>query len=265
MSEDRFGRALEFQRETHKRIADEVIPLAEGCLLRTPSIPVIWSVNQIWFGEAVDFDDAVGLAERHLADLPFRHLTVEDQETGPRVEARFAAAGWNVDCEVTMVLGGPADREVDTGAVSEAPPEEVLELMLRWRQETPPREESPDAERQLTELWDREWNARNARLLGVRGRSGALAAITALYSDGVIAQVEDVYTVPEERGRGFARMLVTRAVQLAAEGRHELTFIVADDRDWPQQLYSRLGFDAVGRFWGFHRSATPGRDQPPAR
>lgn len=259
MSDDRFARALEFQRTTHRLVADEVIPLAQGRLLRTPSLPVVWSANQIWFGEAVDFDDALALAERHLADLPFRHLTLEDQETGPTLEERFAAAGWKVDCELTMVLGGAADREVDTAEVLEPAREEVLELMWRWRRETPPPEESPDAERQLTELWDREWRARNARLLGIRGRSGALAAIAALYSDGVIAEVQDVYTVPEERRRGLARLLVSRAVELAAENGSELTFIVADDRDWPKQLYSRLGFEPVGRHWGIHRNQSPAR------
>ena len=112
---------------------------------------------------------------------------------------------------------------------------------------------SAQEERELARCWELEWRARTARLLGIRGRSGGLAAIALLYSDGVIAQVEDVYTVPEERGRGFARALVTRAVRLAREGGHELTFIVADDRGWPKHLYERLGFDAVGRSWSFHR------------
>ena len=41
----------------------------------------------------------------------------------------------------------------------------------------------------------------------------------------------------------------------------DLVFLVADDRDWPKQLYSKLGFDPVGRFWQFTRhppaDATP--------
>lgn len=233
------------------RIADEVTRLAQGRLLRTPSLPEVWAVNQVWIGEAIGFEGAVELAEQHLADLPFRQLTVDDPASGPPLEAAFAAAGWMVGCEVTMVLAAGFDREVDTAPVIDASPEEVLELMKRWRLEEP-REESADAERQLVQYWQREWHARDARLLGVRGSSGALAAITALYSDGVIAQVEDVYTAPEERVHGFARMLVTRAVQLATSAGHELTFIVADDRDWPQQLYGRLGFEPVGWVWGFH-------------
>lgn len=254
------SRALEFQRATHRLIADEVIPIAEGRLLRTPSLPAVWTVNQVWFGEPVDFDDAVAVAERHLAELPYRHLTVEEGGRGARLEAPFTAAGWKVECEVTMVLAGGPDREVDTDAVIEPPRDEVMDLMLRWRREGRPEgEHSPDTERQVAELWRREWDVRNARLLGVRGSSGGLAAITTLYSDGTAAQVENVYTLPEERGRGFARMLVTRALALAAEDGHKLTFIVADDLDWPQQLYARLGFDPVLRVWSFHRDHTPAR------
>lgn len=213
----------------------------------------MWSLNQVWIGEPVGFDQAVGLADRHLADLPFRYLTIEQQAGGAHLEAQFVAAGWKVDCELTMVLGGPPEHPVDTGSVIEAGQDDVLKLMARWRQEEDDRESGPDAERQLAELWRREWEVVGARLFGVRGRAGELAAITALYSDGSIAQVEDVYTVPEERGRGFARMLVTHVRELAVSEGHDLTFIVADDRDWPQQLYMRLGFEPVGRVWGFRR------------
>lgn len=235
------------------------MPIAEGRLLRTPSLPLIWGVNQVWLGQAVAFDDAVALAERHLAKLPFRHLTVDDQRAGALLETRFAAAGWKVDRELTMVLVRAADRVVDTTAVTEAPIAEALELMVRWHREAPAIGESAEADRQLVELWRREWSCRNARLLGVRGRSGQLAAITALYSDQTIAQVEDVYTVPEERGQGFARMLVSRALELAASAAPELTFIVADDRGWPKQLYERLGFEPALRTWSFHRDQAPAR------
>ena len=263
MSDDR-ERAFEFQRTTHRLLADEVIALPQGRLLRTPSLPAIWMSNQVWLGQPIEFDEAVELADRHLAGVPFLHLTVEDQETGPLLEAPFKAAGWKVECDVTMVLRREPDREVDTSQVGEAPRAEVVELMTRWRREGPPREEGADEERQVMELWQREWGARNARLLGVPGRSGALAAIAALYSDGSTAQVEDVYTVPEERGRGFARMLVSRAIELAGEGGHEFTFIVGDDRNWPKELYARLGFEPVGRLWSFHRNRLRG-DQVPAR
>jgi hypothetical protein len=35
-----------------------------------------------------------------------------------------------------------------------------------------------------------------------------------------------------------------------AEG-HDLTFLLADEADWPKQLYEKLGFDAAGSVYEF--------------
>ncbi len=68
------------------------------------------------------------------------------------------------------------------------------------------------------------------------------------------AQLEDVYTAPEERGRGHARALVTHAVAEARQKDPDLIFIVADDNDWPKHLYGRIGFEPIGWTWSFHDS-----------
>lgn len=246
-----FATALAFQRDTIARISDEVISIGEGWLIRTPSLPLAWVLNQVRIARPIEFQEATSLAERHQGELPYRQLVVDDDESGARMEAQFRADHWRVDCEVTMVLAGAPDRFVDTSMVYEPPEDAVLELLRRWigADHAPTAEE----QRELIEYWRREFRVRNAVLLGVRGRSEELAAVTQLYSDGRVAQVENVYTAPEERGRGFARALVSRALELAAESDHELTFIVADDYDWPKLLYARLGFEPVGRTWGFHR------------
>jgi GNAT superfamily N-acetyltransferase len=247
-----FARALAFQRETITLVADDVTPISEGWLIRTPSLPLVWALNQVRIAGAIEFDDAVSLTGRHQRELPYRQLMVESDETGARMEDRFRASRWRVDCEVTMVLVSGPDRRVQTDAVFEPSAEPVLELLRRWNAEDQSHAPTAEEQDQLSEYWQQEFRARDARLLGVRGRSGALAAVTMLYSDGETAQVENVYTAPEERGQGFARALVSRAVELGAEGGHELTFIVADDYDWPKLLYARLGFEPVGRTWAFH-------------
>jgi GNAT superfamily N-acetyltransferase len=94
---------------------------------------------------------------------------------------------------------------------------------------------------QLGEFARREWSARPTRAF-VAGDGQAMCK---LWSDGTIAQVEDVYTAPEARGAGHARALVTRAIQEARSEPHELVFIVADADDTPKELYARLGFDPL--------------------
>jgi ribosomal protein S18 acetylase RimI-like enzyme len=68
-------------------------------------------------------------------------------------------------------------------------------------------------------------------------------AVTKLRTDPATSWIEDVYTAPEARRRGYARLLVTHASALGAAENPELTFIVADDNDWPKDLYRRIGFE----------------------
>jgi len=78
-------------------------------------------------------------------------------------------------------------------------------------------------------------------------------SMTQLRSHGAIAQIEDVYTAEDARGRGYARALIARAIELARLAGHDLIFITADDEGWPKLLYERLGFRGIGRMWQLHR------------
>jgi len=84
----------------------------------------------------------------------------------------------------------------------------------------------------------------------------APVAAADLYSDGRIAQVEEVATLPAHRGHGYASAVVLRAVEVALASGHDLVFLEADARDWPKDLYARLGFEEVGRTWSFLRTPT---------
>jgi predicted N-acetyltransferase YhbS len=46
---------------------------------------------------------------------------------------------------------------------------------------------------------------------------------------------------------------VLRAVEEARRAGADLVFLVADDKDWPKQLYARLGFEPVGLAYKFIR------------
>ncbi len=100
-------------------------------------------------------------------------------------------------------------------------------------------------------------HGKNERVIGARFfavRLGDhLAGNCELYIDGSDAQIEYVETLEEFRGRGVARAVVLRAIEAASEAGARDIFIVADDDDWPKELYGRLGFDRIGRTWQFIR------------
>jgi predicted GNAT family acetyltransferase len=95
------------------------------------------------------------------------------------------------------------------------------------------------------------------------GRAGGVdATVTTLYSDGETAQVEDVATLRDYRRRGLARAAVSAAVDAALEMGHRFVFIIADDDDWPKDLYGGVGFDPIGHAWSMTR---PGPEHPAHR
>jgi GNAT superfamily N-acetyltransferase len=240
-------RALQFMRSVLVGAADEVRPVPAGLLVRTPSLPAVWAANQLRVTEKVGYDELIGLADEERSAVGYVDLAVEDQQAGPALERAFRAAGWKVERDLVMILSASPERPADPEVVvAETGQDELMELMARWYGE--------DADRvELLEYNRREVRVYGDRLLGVRGGDGRLAAMSKLRSDGRVAQVEDVYTTPEARGRGYARALVHRAIELARDGGAELTFIVADDNDWPKLLYRQIGFRPLGRVWHFHR------------
>jgi GNAT superfamily N-acetyltransferase len=243
--------ALEFIRGVLVRAADETRPVPAGLVLRTPSLPAVWSANQLRITEPLGFDALLRLAGEQLPQLGYVDIATEDQVAGQALEPAFRAAGWKVERDVVMVLSEPPDRPADMSRVADAGENELMDLMDRWFAEDPGPSASERVE--LVDYNRREVHVHGDRMLGVRSSDGQLVAMTKLRSDGSTAQVEDVYTVPEARGRGYARALVSRAAELAREDGAGLTFIVADDNDWPRLLYRRIGFRPVGHVWHFHR------------
>ncbi len=108
--------------------------------------------------------------------------------------------------------------------------------------------------RQLLELPRRTAAAIEARLFAglVDGEPVAYAS---LLLDGAVAQIEDVATHAEHRGKGLARAVVLRCLAETRRAGAELVWLVADDKDWPKELYARLGFDPLGVETMFGRPA----------
>jgi len=246
---DSLARVLTFVRANLAKTADEMRAIEPGWVVSTPSLPFVWAVNHLRVTLPLTFQALVELADEQLAGSRYLQIGIENQAAGPDLEEKFAAAGWKTEREVYMVLAAEPDREADTSVVVDAGEDEMLEVMKRWHGED---ELSATGLAQLVDYTRRETRACEDRLLGVRSSDGRLVAIGKLRADGSTAQVEDVYTVPEARGHGFARALVSRAAGLARDAGHDLIFISADDNDWPKQLYAQVGFRPLGRLWQFH-------------
>ena len=229
-------RALAFQAATTAACADTVTDLPFGRVVATPSLPQVYSLN------AAEVRAPGACLEAVLAVLPDAPrpgvYVVEESSQQP---LRAALDDWDLDDELTMVLERPPAPPGD-GRVRAGDPEEIAALQQRWLTEDFG-EQGPEAVAQLMDYMGRQRSARVTRAFS----SPDGDAMTLLWSDGVTAQVEDVYTRPDARGRGHARALVSHVAALAAAEGHETVFLVADAADTPKELYERLGFVGAHR------------------
>lgn len=247
------ARTSDFLMRALRSTADTVRAIDGGWVVLTPSLPQVWSLNHLRLDKAHSPVAALELADEQLTSVPYRHLVTDADELGRALLEPLRRKGFAVEREVVMVIADDARaRPGRPDAVVIEPDEQtVVALERRWLVEDD--RTTVEAVDDLIEAGLREGRAWGERRFGIAEAGGALAAMTKLRSDGRTAQVEDVYTAPEARGRGFASTLVSHAVTVAQEAGNDLVFIVADDCDWPKQLYARLGFRPIARRWAFHR------------
>jgi predicted GNAT family acetyltransferase len=188
-------------------------------------------------------------ADRLQAALRFRRVVAYEEEIGTRLALGFEQLpGWRTERVVLMAQHRPLDRQVDLAVVREVSLDDLepaRERFFRERGDDDERvQQELEAVRRLDELGE---VSRFAVLVG-----GEAASWCELYSDGSgAAVIRGVATLREQRGRGFARATVSRALARSVALQHDLTFLRAVHADWPKNLYGRLGFDAIGMMYRF--------------
>jgi GNAT superfamily N-acetyltransferase len=210
----------------------------------TPSLPLVWQLNalRVEDGDATA-DELEAEAERMLADFGHRKLVVPDESLGARIAPSLAARGWNVYRLLVMVRRRPPDRLPEPGAGGEVHRSAGAAVLSAFRREQPFGSQE-EAVRQLAEMDDRFTRAAGGRYFAAPPREPASAC--RLYSDDRVAQIDEVGTLESGRNRGLARAAVLAAADSATVAGHDLVFLLTDASDWPQRLYRRLGFDAIG-------------------
>jgi ribosomal protein S18 acetylase RimI-like enzyme len=212
-----------------------------GRAVYTDELPKRQDGNYLWIERAGEPEELVAEAERLERKLIF----VPDPELGDDLAPWFEQRGWRIDRHLVMAQLREPERTADLGLVRE-----LDEADLR-----PARRRVVSGQPWATPAVLEQIFAAKA-LIGRRVRTrffgvvvdGEVVSYTDLYQDGTEAQVEDVGTVPEQRGRGFASAVILAAIAKARADGAEFLFLVADATDWPKELYRRLGFDDIGHY-----------------
>jgi GNAT superfamily N-acetyltransferase len=211
--------------------------------------------------DGVPVEALLEAVDRTLGEAGYQHrgVLIRDDATGERYAPAFTSHGYKIERNAIMVHRREPDRASDL-PVEEVSFAEVRDLIYEvYRRE--PELDSDEIMRLFTEQHGKNERVIGARFFAVR-LGGQLAGDCELYVDGSDAQVEYVDTLEEFRGRGVARAVVLRSIEAALEAGARHVFIVADEDDWPKELYERLGFDRIGRTWQFIREPK-GKAQEP--
>jgi ribosomal protein S18 acetylase RimI-like enzyme len=224
------------------------------------ALPRVWVLNQLCVEAGVDADRLVAALDELYPDLLHRRAFVERPDVGARLAPTLRRRRWLVERDVFMVLRRERDHRADVGVAREVDRAALRAVEAQTIAEDPWGRD-PEVVEQLLASRDAFGRAGHARYF-VAAAGDVDACHATLYSDGVVAQVEDVGTLKAFRRRGLARAACSAAIDAAVEAGHELVFIVADDDDWPKRLYAKLGFDPVGTPWCFTR---PGPEHPAHR
>jgi GNAT superfamily N-acetyltransferase len=243
------GRVKAFLHETGERVCDESRCTPHGVALLTPSLPLVWQLNAIRVDDP-DPSPAALLAEADelLATVAHRKLVVHDEALGARLAPALTAQGWNASRLLVMVRRRPPDRPPEAGLAAEVSRERGAVVLAAFRREQPFGWQE-EAVRQLAGMDDRFARASTARDFAAPAEAPGCSC--RLYSNGTVAQVDEVGTLEAHRGRGYARATVLAAAEAAAAERCEPIFLLTDASDWPQHLYRKLGFDAIGAVYEF--------------
>lgn len=255
--DDPLARIFGFQEALMTRAVDRTIPLPCGVAFATPSLPQVWDLNFVHADRlaGISAEDLAAEAEGAQGALDHRRIVVHDEEEARRLEPGFREFGWTVTRLATMTAAGRPAPEPAV-PVEDLPLEALHEVRAEFAR-TAPGGRSPEVVRQILEAGVRFARAGNARHFAVLEEGRAVAAAD-LYSDGRIAQIDDVATLETHRRRGYGTAVVLHALAAARAAGHDLVYLIADEDDWPKELYARLGFTTVGVTYTFTRMPRPG-------
>jgi ribosomal protein S18 acetylase RimI-like enzyme len=219
-------------------------PSGVGTAFYDDEIPLRLDSNYLLVDRPAEAGEVLGEAAR----LSLRMVIVPDSGVGEQLAPVFAERRWLVRRHVLMAQHREPERTADLGIVNEVSEEDLRAARQRVVEGEP--WSKPEIMAQLFAAKHRIAERVTVRYFAVKDGS-AVVSYTDLYQDGADAQIEDVGTLPEHRGRGHATAVVLAAIRAAREEGAEFVFLIADREDWPKELYRRLGFDELGYFVKF--------------
>jgi ribosomal protein S18 acetylase RimI-like enzyme len=241
------SRAWSLERAIQDRCARTRREFEYGTALFNDSIRRVYDANFVrferGFGELTG-DVVEAAADRLQAGLGHRKVMIPDEPAGARVAAELGERGWRSYSLVTMAYEGPRGRdERPAPDVEQVDPVTVRRAREHGLDDG---RRDPDARRQIVAFTELMASAVPTRLFAARA-GGEVGSFCALFQRDGVGQIDEVTTIERHRRRGLGTAVVEGALRASLAAGDVLTFLVADESDWPKGWYGRLGFRPIGR------------------
>jgi predicted N-acetyltransferase YhbS len=263
---DGLARCLAFDRTVALRAASDQIEIPEGWVARCPELPRVFSLNLVLLRAAPPDGAALAqLVDHWLGGYEHRSVRIEDAEGAERLSPALTNRGWERQRTLMMVLDPDAPARPADPRVRQITEAEMDTVTLAEFETTDyPPDRHPGVAAMLVAA-QRAMRASTTALRFGAGEDGGLQSLCTLFMDEApdghrMAMVDAVSTLTSHRERGLAGGVVSAAISAAREWGANTIMVPADADDWPQLMYAKLGFSAVGQHAGFLRR--PPRDRP---
>jgi ribosomal protein S18 acetylase RimI-like enzyme len=220
---------------------NRTFPSSVGTAVYDDEVPLRLDSNFLRVERPAEPEEVLAEAKR----LERRMIVFRSTEVGERLAPFFGERGWLVRRHLLMAQLREPDRAGNPAIVEEVAEEELRPARRRVVEGEP--WSKPEIMAQLFAAKHRIAERVRVRFFAVKVDDDVVS-YSDLYQDGADAQVEDVGTLPEHRGRGYATAVVLAAIAAARADGAEFVFLVADLEDWPKELYRKLGFDELGSY-----------------
>jgi GNAT superfamily N-acetyltransferase len=258
--------ALSADLAARLRAAPQSVAIDDGWVVGNDRLAAVHLLNAIVLGTTAplhdrryDADVIQALARRWQAALPDRCVVIDDESAAQRLTVELQERGWEQQRTLFMALRSDpsaALRDTRARALNE---DELRSLQLACLQQEVG---GPGVAHELPALLADAQATLRATTTCERfgaGQPGAEPASSCtLFLDADVggrrvATIEAVATLREQREQGLARAAVSMALRAAGEWGADLIVVPADADDWPQLMYTSVGFRALGRRWLFTR------------
>ena len=251
---DDLRRALDFMSWFENSCAERVVPWRWGVTLFHSEFPKLYMLNFVRVeGTPTDlnFDELVAEADALHGEAGHAHrdVVIEDARLGAALAPAFQKSGWEVSTLLLMAYRG-GRRLPEAGRDVRELTSDELRAFRAHSYSVGPSAKNPETVRQMVDKDALLARAGGARFFGAVV-DGQTVCSADLYSDGATAQIESVLTLESFRKRGLGRAVVAEAIRAALDSGHDFVFLLADDEDWPKELYARMGFEPLGWCYDF--------------